>query len=59
MISMHKFLIWRIGFCERYPQKVVNEQIDIVVFGKQPSHKDTSAQGVPFVATYNPRLGQS
>ena len=47
------------AFGERYPQKNVNEQIDIVVFGKQPSRKDTSAQGVSFVATYHPRLGQS
>ena len=31
-----------------YPQKVVNEQIDKVVFGKQPARKDTSEQRVPF-----------
>ena len=34
-----------------YPQKVVSEQIEKVVFGKQPFRKDTSEQGVPFVAT--------
>ena len=39
-----------------YPQKVVSEQIDKVVFGKQPTRKDTSEQGVPFVATYHPKL---
>ena len=39
-----------------HPQKVVKEQIDRVVFGKQPTHEDTSEQGVPFVATYHPKL---
>ena len=39
-----------------YPQKVVSEQIDKVVFGEQPSRKDTSEQDVPFVATYHPKL---
>ena len=38
-----------------YPQKVVKEHIDKVVFGKQPTRKDTSEQGVPFVATYLPK----
>ena len=38
-----------------YPQKVVNEQIDKVDFGKQPLRKDNSEQGVPFVATYHPK----
>ena len=37
-----------------YPQKVISEQIEKVVFGKQPFRKDTSEQGVPFVATYHP-----
>ena len=39
-----------------YPQKVVSEQTDKVVFGEQPSRKDTSEQDVPFVATYHPKL---
>ena len=39
-----------------YPQKVVSEQIGKVVFGKQPTRKDTSEQSVPFVATYHPKL---
>ena len=39
-----------------YPQKVVSEQIEKVVFGKQPFRKDTSEYGVPFVATYHPKL---
>ena len=39
-----------------YPQKVVKEQIDRVVFGKQTTYEDTSEQGVPFVATYHPKL---
>ena len=38
-----------------YPQKVVSEQIDKVVFGKQPSCKDISGQGVLLVATYHPK----
>ena len=39
-----------------YPQKVVSEQVNKVVFGKQPTRKDTFEQGVPFVATYHPQL---
>ena len=35
-----------------YFQKVVSEQIDKVVFGKQPTHKDTPEQGVLFVVTH-------
>ena len=38
-----------------YPQKVVNEKIEKVIFGKQPTSKDTSEQGVPFVAAYLPK----
>ena len=39
-----------------YPQKIVTEQTEKVVFGKQAFRKDTSEQGVPFVATYHPKL---
>ena len=39
-----------------YPRKIVSEQIDKVVFGKQPSRKVTSEQGEPFVATFHPKL---
>ena len=39
-----------------YPQKVVNEQINKVVFGKQPTRECTSEESVPFVATYHPQL---
>ena len=39
-----------------YPQKVIKEQIYKVVFGEQPIRKDTSKQGVPFVATCYPKL---
>ena len=39
-----------------YPQKVFSEHIDKVVFSKQPLRKDTSELGVPFVATYHPKL---
>ena len=57
MISMHIFLIWRIGFLARdYPQKVVSEQIDKIDFWKQATRKDTSEQGVPFVAEYHPKF---
>ena len=38
-----------------YPQKVVSEQIDKVVFGKQPTRKDTSEQGVSLVLTCHPK----
>ena len=38
-----------------YPQKVVSEQIDKVVFGKQPTRKDTSEQGVSLVPTCHPK----
>ena len=37
-----------------YPQKVVSEQIDKAIFGKQATRKDTE-QGMPFVATYHPK----
>ena len=40
----------------KYPQRVVKDQIKNVVFGKHPTRKNTSEQGVPFVATYHPKL---
>ena len=39
-----------------YFQKVVSEQIDKVVFGKQATRKDNSEQGLRFVATYHHKL---
>ena len=39
-----------------YPQKVVSEQIDKEALGNQPSHKDTSPQGVPFLRNMIPNL---
>ena len=39
-----------------YPQKFIGEQINQLVFGKQANCKDTSEQGVTFVATYHPKL---
>ena len=39
-------------FGKRLLSEVVSEQINKVVFGKQPTCKDTSEQGLPFVATY-------
>ena len=39
-----------------YPENVVNEQINKVVFGKsQPSRKN-SEKGIPFVVTYHPKV---
>ena len=39
-----------------YPQRVDKDQFEKVVFGKHPTRKNTSEQGVPFVATYHPKL---
>ena len=39
-----------------YPQKFVSEQIDKEVLGDQPSRKDTSPQGVPFLRNMIPNL---
>ena len=39
-----------------YHQKHVSEQIDKVVFGKQPTRKDTSEQGVRFLQHIIPNL---
>ena len=39
-----------------YPQKLISKQINKVVFGKQSTRKNTSEQGVPFVATYHPKI---
>ena len=39
-----------------YPENMVNEQINKVVFSKsQPSRKN-SENGVPFVVTYHPKI---
>ena len=43
-------------FAEGYPEKVVNDQIDKVVFGKNPPVKKSSETGIPFVATYHPKV---
>ena len=39
-----------------YPEKVVNNQIDKVAFGKNPPVKKSSQNGIPFVATYHPKV---
>ena len=39
-----------------YPEKVVNDQIDKVVFGKNPPVKKSSENGVPFVATSHSKV---
>ena len=40
----------------RYLQKIVNDQIDKVVFGKNPPVKKSLENGIPFVATYHPKV---
>ena len=39
-----------------YPDKMLNDQIDKVVFGKNPSVKKSSESRIPFVATYHPEV---
>ena len=39
-----------------YPEIVVNNQIDKVVFGRDQSVKKNLASGIPFVTTYHPKL---
>ena len=39
-----------------YPENVVNDQIDKVVFGKNPPVKKPLKNGIPFVATYHPKV---
>ena len=39
-----------------YTEKVVNYQIDKVVFGKNPPLKKSSENGTPFVATYHSKV---
>ena len=39
-----------------YPENVVNEQINKVVFGKNQRSRKNSENGVPFVVTYRPKV---
>ena len=39
-----------------YPEKVVNNQIDKVVFGRDQSVKKNLEIGIPFVTTYSPKV---
>ena len=39
-----------------YPEIVVNNQRDKVIFGKDWSVKKTSENGIPFVTTYHPKV---
>ena len=39
-----------------YPENVVNEKINKVVFGKGQFSKKNSENGVPFVVTYHPKV---
>ena len=45
---------WFLARC--YPEKVVNNQIDQVVFGRDQSVKKNLESGIPFVTTYNPKV---
>ena len=39
-----------------FPETVVNDQIDKVVFGVNPPVKKSSESGIPFVATHHPKF---
>ena len=39
-----------------YPEIVVNNQIDKVVFGRDQSVKKNLESGIPFVTTYHPKV---
>ena len=39
-----------------YPEIVVNDQIDKVVFGRDQSVEKNLASGIPFVTTYHPKV---
>ena len=45
---------WFLG--RGYPEKILNDQIDKVVFGKNPPAKKSLENGIPFVATYHPKV---
>ena len=45
---------WFLARC--YPEKVVNNQIDQVVFGRDQSVKKNLESGIPFVTIYNPKV---
>ena len=40
----------------RYPEIVVNNQIDKVAFGRDQSVKKNLEKGIPFVTTYHPKV---
>ena len=46
--------VWFLG--RGYPEKVVNNQADKVVFGKNPPVKKSSEPRIPFVAKYHPKV---
>ena len=39
-----------------YPEIVLNNQIDKIVFGRNQSVKKNLESGIPFVITYNPKV---
>ena len=43
-------------FARGYPEKVMNDQIDKVVFGKRPPVKKSSEHGISFVATHHQKV---
>ena len=54
--SAHTLNVMNLCLARNHPKKVVGEQIDKEVFGKQPCCKDNSERGVPFVVTYHSKL---
>ena len=52
--TAHIFKIKEWFLARGYP--VVNDQIGKVVFGKNPPVKKSSENGIPFVATYHPKV---
>ena len=47
-------LIWFLA--RGYPEIIVNNQIDKVVFGRDQSFKNNAESGIPFVTTYHPKV---
>ena len=39
-----------------YPEKIVNDQVEKVVFGKNPPVTKSLENGIPFMATYHPKV---
>ena len=53
---MHVFHMKEWFLARGYPEIVVNNQIDKVVFGRDQSVKKNLESGIPFVTTYHPKV---